>query len=169
MLGLIAYGSLINSGEAMQHGGAPLHTVPVKVHTFKRSFSQLPAWRKATVKGCAVLNVQPSEADWLNAVCYCYPDFDFATLDNRERGYTRTTVPLSRVNCYQDHDLPELQKMFMYLGREEHQSSSILPNPDYLDICLKGAEKWGEGFYRDFLVSTHVNNGMLLQEYLHTS
>ena len=151
----------------MQHGGASLHTVPIKVHTFKRSFSQLPAWREVTVKGCAVLNVQPSEADWLNAVCYCYPAFDFATLDERERGYTRKSVPLSKVEGYQGRDLPDLQKVFMYLGRAEYQSRTILPNPDYLDICLEGAKKWGEGFYRDFLVSTHINNGTLLREYLH--
>jgi len=169
MLGIITYGSLINTQEIEKQQDDPTHIIPVKLETFKRSFNQRPAWRKSTGEYSAVLNVQISEQNWLNGVCYCYADFDFTTLDNRERGYSRTVVPPDKINGYQGHRLPDLAGIFIYLGKKEYEHSTLLPNPDYLDICLKGAKNWGEDFYRDFLNTTHINNGRLLHEYLQSS
>ena len=169
MLGIITYGSLINTQETEALRERPTHIVPVKLETFKRSFNQRPAWRKSTSKDSAVLNVQTSEQNWLNAVCYCYTDFDFTALDDRERGYSRTAVQPDKINCYQGHNLPELEGMFIYLGKKEYLSNTLLPNPDYLEICLRGAKNWGEDFYCDFLNTTHINNGILLREHLQSS
>lgn len=166
MLGIITYGSLINPQEAEGMGTPPAHIIPLKLDTFKRSFSQKPAWRKSTSKNSAVLNVRRSEQDWLNAVCYCFHDFDFTALDKRERGYFRTVVQHEKVRCYQGYGLPELRELSIYLGKTEYQNDTILPNPDYLDICLRGAKNWGKYFYRDFLNTTYINNEILLREYL---
>lgn len=169
MLGIIAYGSLINPQEIEDQRNQPLHIVPLKLFTFKRSFNQRPAWRESTSKHSAVLNVQTSEQDWLNAVCYCFSDFDFTALDNRERGYTRASVLPDNVTCYQGHNLPNLEEIFIYLGKKEYENSTLLPNPDYLDICLTGAKKWGKDFYCDFLNTTHINNGIILREHIQSS
>ncbi|MEA3544653.1 MAG: hypothetical protein U9R69_05465, partial [Thermodesulfobacteriota bacterium] len=102
-------------------------------------------------------------------VCYCFDTFDFATLDDREKGYVRTSVSADKISCYQGHNLPEMEEMCIYLGKKEYQNSTLLPNPDYLNICLTGAKNWGENFYHDFLHTTHINNGLLLREYLSPS
>jgi hypothetical protein len=169
MLGIIAYGSLINPQETEGQMDQHQHIIPIRLKAFKRSFNQRPAWRNSTSEHSAVLNVETSEQDWLNAVCYCFAAFDFSDLDNRERGYSRTAVQLDKISSYQGHNLPDLEEVFIYLGRAVHQSSTLLPNPDYLDICLMGAKNWGEDFFRDFLHTTHINNGILLREYIHNS
>ena len=166
MLGIIAYGSLINPQEAESLGAPPVHIIPLKLDTFKRSFNQQPAWRKSSSENSAVLNVSRSKQNWLNAVCYCFDDFDFTALDKRERGYSRTAVQHDKISCYQGHNLPELKEFSIYLGKAEYQSDTILPNLDYLDICLNGAKNWGEDFYRDFLNTTYINSEILLREYL---
>ena len=169
MLGIITYGSLINTQEVEKLREHPTHVIPIKLETFKRSFNQRPAWRKSTGEHSAVLNVETSAQNWLNAVCYCYTDFDFTTLDDRERGYSRTAVQPDKISYYQGHNLPELEKVSIYLGKTEYLSNTLLPNPDYLDICLRGAKNWGEDFYYDFLNTTHINNGISLHEYLRSS
>jgi len=166
MLGIIAYGSLINPQEIETQREQPSHSVPLKLFAFKRSFNQRPAWREGNSQHSAVLNVQTSKQDWLNAVCYCFADFDFTALDNRERGYTRAAVPPDNVACYQGHNLPELEKIFIYLGKKKYENNSLLPNPDYLDICLTGANHWGEDFYCDFLNTTHINSKLTLREHI---
>ena len=169
MLGIITYGSLINPQETETLRKRPTHIIPIKLETFKRSFNQRPAWRRSTSEHSAVLNVQTSEQNWLNAVCYCFNGFDFSDLDNRERGYSRTVVQPDKISCYQGHNLPKLEEICIYLGKTEYQNNTLLPNPDYLDICLKGAKNWGEDFYHDFLNTTHINNGLLLREYVQSS
>jgi hypothetical protein len=169
MLGIITYGSLINHQETAGMKTPPASIIPVKLSTFKRSFNQQPAWRKNSGKHSAVLNVQADEPNWFNGVCYCFYAFDFTALDNRERGYLRVAVHLDRISNYQGHSLPELEELFLYQGKREYQNDTLLPNPDYLDICLTGAKYWGEEFYRDFLDTTHINNGILLREYLQFS
>jgi len=169
MLGIITYGSLINHQETTGMETPPVSIIPVKLSTFRRSFNQQPAWRKNRGKHSAVLNVQADEPNWFNGVCYCFYAFDFTALDNRERGYLRVAVHPDRISNYQGHSLPELEELFLYQGKREYQNDTLLPNLDYLDICLTGAKYWGEEFYRDFLDTTHINNGILLREYLQFS
>jgi len=169
MVGIVAYGSLINPQEIETQREQPSHIIPIKLETFKRSFNQRAAWRESSSEHAAVLNAQTSEKNWLNGVCYCFRDFDFSALDNRERGYSRTAVLPDKINSYQGHNLPELAEVHIYLGKKEYKNSTTLPNPDYLNICLMGAKHWGEDFYRDFLNTTHINNGILLREYIQLS
>ena len=150
MLGIIAYGSLINLQEIKSQREHPAHAVPIKLDTFKRSFNQQPAWRNDVGTHSAVLNVQTSEQNWLNAVCFCYAEFDFTDLDNREKGYSRIGVDADKISNYQRYNLPELEEIYIYRGKKEYQSSVLMPNPDYLNICLAGAKHWGEEFYYDF-------------------
>jgi len=168
MLGIIAYGSLINLQEIKSQRERPAHAIPIRLETFKRSFNQQPAWRNNSGTHSAVLNIQTSEQNWLNAVCFCYAEFDFKTLDIRERGYSRIPVTTDRISSYQGHHLPELKEAFIYLGKGEYRNNALLPNPDYLNICIVGAKNWGEVFYRDFLNTTYISSEILLYDYLST-
>jgi hypothetical protein len=169
MLGIIAYGSLINRQETEAQMAAPEYIIPIRLEGFKRSFNQRPAWRKSTGKHCAVLNAQRSRQGWLNAVCYCYSNFDFTALDIRERGYSRTSVEPDQINHYPEHKMAKIENIFIYLGKKEYENEILLPNPDYLNTCLVGAQGWGEKFFCDFLDTTHINNGILLRDYVHNS
>ena len=169
MLGIIAYGSLINPQEIKNQRECSCHAVPIRLETFKRSFTQQPAWRDNSGTHSAVLNAQTSEQNWLNAICFCYPEFDFKTLDKRERGYSRTSVTVDKINSYRGHHLPKLKEVFIYLGKKDYRNDNLLPNPDYLNICTVGAKTWGENFYRDFLNTTYINSGILLRDYLSTA
>ena len=166
MIGIIAYGSLINRQEIKNQREHPVLAIPIRLETFKRSFNQQPAWRNGSGTHSAVLNIQTSEQNWLNAVCFCYAEFDFKTLDIRERGYSRTTVTADKITSYQGYHLPGLKEVYIYLGKGEFRNNTLLPNPDYLDICLTGAISWSDKFYRDFLNTTHINSGILLRDYL---
>ena len=167
MLGIVVYGSLINLQETETQMPPSKQIIPIRLESFKRSFNQRPAWRESTSEHSAVLNVERSEQDWLNAVCYCYSDFDFTALDARERGYSRTTIEPDQINCYLGHKLPKIEKISIYLGKKEYKNNTILPNPDYLNTCLLGTQRWGDEFFHDFLDTTHINNGILLRKYIH--
>lgn len=168
MIGIIGYGSLVNCTQHVHQKELLVDTVPIKLRSYKRIFNQRPTWRKATSTKAAVLNAHYSESDWLNAVCYCYEDFNFIDLDHRERGYSRTAVATQSITCYQGKDLPPLTKLFIYLGKTENRDDTLLPNSEYLKICLTGAKSWGDDFYRDFLTTTYINHGILLREYVNT-
>ena len=169
MIGVIGYGSLVNLAQHNQQERQLVDTVPIKFRSYKRIFNQRPAWREKNAIHSAVLNVHYSEPDWLNAVCYCYSNFDFTDLDQRERGYSRMALTRQNITCYRGRSLPDLSALYIYIGKTEHHDATLLPNPDYLQICLKGAKSWGDEFYRDFLSTTHINNGILLSEYINTN
>ena len=166
MLAIVGYGSLINLGEGHHQKQHLVEAVPVKLKLFKRCFNPRPTWRRTGARASAVLNAQDSVTSWLNAICYCYRTFDFTALDERERGYTRIRTTAENLSCYQGYRLPQEIDIFIYLGKEGGQDGALLPNSDYLEVCLSGAKSWGDEFYNDFLSTTHINNGLLLSEYL---
>jgi len=164
MLGIIAYGSLINRQEAKNVGSPPIAAIPVKLRNFKRSFNQRPAWRKETSENTAVLNVQKSQTHWINGICYCFENFDFALLDEREKGYTRTLLKPEGISSYTSLEAPLPENIYIYLGKAEYLNESLLPHQDYLNICLRGAQNWGDNFAADFSDTTYIRNGILLQD-----
>lgn len=44
------------------------------------------------------------------------------------------------------------------IGKEQKKNEEILPNFDYLNICLHGAESFGKEFLNDFLKTTYKNS-----------
>ena len=46
----------------------------------------------------------------------------------------------------------------MYVGKPELRNGRLLPNPSYLEICLAGADQWGENFSKAFRSTTFVGN-----------
>lgn len=166
VIGVIGYGSLVNPAQQAGQNRHLQDIIPIRCGSYRRIFNQRPVWRESTATSSAVLNVHYSTADWLNAACYCYADFDFADLDYRERGYRRVALTTRGITCYEGKTLPSLRGLFIYLGKPENRDDRLLPHPDYLKICLDGARGWGEEFYRDFLNTTHLNQGMLLSEFI---
>jgi len=159
MRALLAYGSLIHPDE---HGALPglIDATPVRVEGFRRIFHQTPSWRRGEGRAIAVLDALPSSEDSINAVCLLLEDESFELLTERERGYRLHRIPSTRIrSCSGDSPLPSLESFHLYQGRQELRDETLLPNPDYLNLCLEGAKAWGEEFYRRFIATTFLADG----------
>jgi hypothetical protein len=165
MTGLLAYGSLIHPGE---HADLPgLRSVhPVLLSGWRRVFHQTPSWRRGEGKEIAVLDLISTPGATLPLILLCFDEIDFAELDRRERGYLRIGVEEECIASHGGGERPLLRSLHLYTGRPELRDPALLPNPDYLALCLEGAAYWGEEFYRGFLESTTLGNGEMLGEYL---
>jgi hypothetical protein len=156
MYNQIGYGSLLHVDELKKQNIDPSRVDLVKVKGFKRVFNQLPSWRKVDGIKKAVMNIEKDENSWFNALVI--KDIDEAylqDLDHRERGYNRTALEDGSVTLYSDGSV--IKNCIVYKGKEDKQSSEILPNPDYFIICKDGAECHGEEFFKDYLQSTYKN------------
>ncbi len=168
MNALIAYGSLINKSGLTQSGFPLDNTCPVIIWGYKRTFYQEPSWRSDEGEARAVLNVVDSPQHWANALLVSGLNDGFlADLDKREKGYNRTKVDPSHLEEYYSCcTVPNPRNIYVYMGKPDKQSDSILPNSSYLQRCLEGAMQWGEDFHRDFLDSTFVRDNVPLRRYV---
>jgi hypothetical protein len=161
MHALLVYGSLIHPGEHRKLPGF-IEAIPVHLRGYRRSFTQTPSWRRGEGRQIAVLRLEESPEDSLNLIALLFKELDFTELDRRERGYRRIALPADQLTPFGDTPLPGLDSYHLYLGRNELHDPALLPNPEYLDLCLEGAKAWGEAFYREFLETTVLGDGKSL-------
>jgi len=161
MTALLVYGSLIHPDEHRRLPGL-IETLPVRLEGYRRSFTQTPSWRRGEGRQIAVLRLEESPQHTLNLIALLFEELDLAELDHRERGYRRIALPADRLTPFGDTPLPGLDSCHLYLGRDELHNPTLLPNPEYLDLCLEGAKAWGEAFYREFLETTVLGDGSTL-------
>ncbi len=160
---IVAYGSLINPLELVRRRHLYRQADPVRVQGFLRRFSQEPSWRLVQSEKRAVLRVDPHEGHSFNGLLLPLDnESDLAMLDKREAGYRRMMLRAEQVRHFDTGtEFQSALKIFVYVGKAEKLNLTIRPNPDYLSLCLDGAGKWGENFYREFLLTTLVGNKRL--------
>ncbi|GEM_PF-1724653 len=159
-IGLLVYGSLMHPEALAPKFGVAASSLPVRIRGYRRSFCQEPSWRKGAAERRGVLTVRPSGGSWVNAilVCGCGSEV-FRTLDHRERGYTRVEVARGMIEPYgPGAEVDALDRISIYGGRREMWNPALLPNPGYLDLCIRAARGWGERFLEDFLATTRVGD-----------
>lgn len=170
MVAIVAYGSLIDPAliDPVQCARSyPLaRAYPVVVSGYRRTFNQEPSWRKGDNQHRAVLNVMHSDGECFNGVLIELPKgTDFCQLDKRERGYNRIPIDPSRITYLADGSClayaGSLEQIYLYVGKPSKRNNNILPNKDYLNLCLRGARRWGEDFYARFLQTTYVGESTL--------
>lgn len=155
-MNLIVYGSLINKEELSNEGISLLDVEIVKVFSFKRVFNQEPSYRLEDSLHRAVLNIEKDENSWFNAIVIKnLKEEYFHTLDRREKGYNRIFLENSKVK---DYNNIEVLNCVIYQGKANKQNQEILPNFDYLNICLNGMDYFGKEFFNDFLKTTYKNS-----------
>lgn len=161
-ISLLVYGSLINKDELLNNDIEILDYTPVFVKGFKREFSQEPSWRKSTSQNRAVLNVREDANHFINALLINIYKENITILDKREIGYKRLKVDS---NCIEfKYGLKKhirQNDIFIYVGKDEKYNNLILPNLEYMDICIQGATTWGKFFYDDFIKSTFIQDEAL--------
>ena len=156
MYNQIVYGSLLHIDELKKQNIDPSRVDLVKVKGFKRVFNQLPSWRKVDGNKKAVMNIEKDENSWFNALIIKDLDEEYLQeLDHRERGYDRLALDEESVTLYSDNTI--IKNCIVYKGKEDKQSSEILPNPDYFIICKDGAKCHGKEFFEDYLKTTYQN------------
>lgn len=164
---MVAYGSLINIEQQRHRSHLFTEACPVLVQGYRRVFSQEPSWRQGDRTHRAVLNVVKSDQDWLNGILLGLHSSSFDELDQREKGYNRVAIAPSQLTafkkspCEQASNKIAANPVYLYLGKPENQNDNILPNKDYLKLCLHGAQRWGTAFYEQFLNTTYVGKDTL--------
>ena len=166
MIGLLVYGSLVNPMEIADQDLGLNQAIPVRVNTYRRIFNQTPSWRVGHGDRIGVLNVERSSQHWINAVCLCLEDRGLPHLEARERGYSKHVVPSECIASYPGYHMPSDVDFHVFVGNEEYNDSKILPNSEYLDLCMRGAVTWGNEFYDEFVATTYLASGTPLRQYI---
>ncbi len=162
---LLTYGSLIHPDETKRHAFEFSSRIPVKVYGFKRIFNQKTKYRIGSGEKISVLNIQKDKNSWINALLLGGFEKKYhPIIDKREEGYERIKVSKQNIEPYDKNII--VQDAFIYMGLDIMKDENILPIDDYLHVCLKGCECYGEDFLNDFLTTTWVRGGVGLDEYL---
>ncbi len=169
MFGLIVYGSLLHKNEIYKYDCSIFDIIPVKVLHYKRSFNLLPSVRVGIGNYKSVLNIQKSKNHFFNALLIIYKELDFSLLDEREKGYERHLLKAKKIKPYERDKKINLLHIYAYIGLEEKIDTSIMPNIEYLKLCLEGSHQWGNEFHDDFVKTTHMNNNIKLNNFIHSS
>jgi hypothetical protein len=151
----IVYGSLLHPDELKKQHIDIDRVEFVKVKGFRRVFNQEPSWRLVEANERAVMNIEPDPEGWFNALAIKgLSEEHIEELDHRERGYDRINLADGDVVTYGGKMLKEC---FVYKGKSGKQSDTIDPNPEYFEICLRGAQAHFDRFYRDYISTTYMN------------
>lgn len=168
-VGVIGYGSILAPDEFEDVLETPdAEVLPVKVTGFSRLFNQEASWRETEGLERGVLNVVRDEGSWFNAVLLANLSRDeFRRYRRRERGYRLVEVERHAITPYQtddEHHLDRLDLILVATGKKTRDD--IIPIRTYIDICLRGADHWGEEFASDFMETSKLASEEPLRSYL---
>ena len=168
---------------------------PVYVAGARRLFNLVsPGWARLAGavhgKRVAALNAYPAAGAQMNAVAFYIKKEEIGPLDRREFCYYKipnvpfvdwekqsaaSPSPQDNGLYYSVMDAATLKKRFPQRYREEYEplgvdgllGSDVLPQEEYLSVCLQGARVWGEAFLTFFLRHTLLADGRTtLAEYV---
>lgn len=193
---VLGYGSLLHPDSLRRTlpQVKPAEIRPVQVAGARRIFNLVsPGWAKLAggIQGqkVAALNAVPANDGKMNAVAFWLEEGQIEPLDRREFCYYKVLdVPFvewaagdgptgspEKGLYYSVLDAASLQARFPRRYREEFEplgadgliSDAVLPQDDYLSVCLQGARCWGADYLTFFLESTYLGDGRtLLAEHL---
>lgn len=152
---IFAYGSLLNENSLRKTVPNATNIFPAKVFGFKRVFNLASHYRycPAIDKPVCVLNLKQSDPDFqLNGICFEMDESSFDALMSREQIYEMHEVGIRHFD--NDEPLPSAKlfwaknhEMYRYLSNSHAQSH-------YLDLCIRGCERFGPQFLNEFRMST---------------
>lgn len=162
---VFGYGSLLNQASLRRTIPDAENIVPCFIRGFKRDFS---VWdpigfrngEYANIGFCA-LDVKASNPDSrVNGVLFEMGDTHFDGLLDREQEYKQI-----QANAYDYTTGKLLQEAILFSANKDNGTYSFESGAqeNYLKICLNGAKSYGDGFYAEFLRSTHIANKPLVE------
>ena len=188
MAWVLGYGSLLHPDSLRRTlpQVSPAQIRPVQVAGARRIFNLVsPGWARLAggIQGekVAALNAVPAKDCRMNAVAFWLGEEEVEPLDRREFCYYKVLdVPFvewaagdgqtgspEKGFYYSVLDAAALQARFPRRYREEFEplgadgliSDAVLPQDDYLSVCLQGAEGWGADYLSFFLETTYLGDG----------
>ncbi len=169
MIGLIVYGSLLHKDEISKYKSKVKQVIKIKVLNHKRCFNLLPSVRIGIGNYKSVLNIKKSKNSYFNAVCIIYEKVDIKKIDEREKGYNRIKISNDNIASYHKENIPSKIDIYTYVGLKNKENYSIMPNVDYLKLCLEASKTWGEDFHDDFIKTTHINNNIKMERFIESN
>jgi len=169
-LAVVTYGSLLHPEEieALFHIDDQL-IEPIRVKNFARRFSKSVAEHLRDVKGSqsGVLNVHPEPDHSFNGLLIGpLSEKGLRKYAFREREYDVKFLDPNRLDFYTEPqwNLDRFEGIFTcYWNPSDDTIPNYEPVPDYLDLCLEGAQQWGEEFLEEFKKTTLVGERDLNQ------
>lgn len=163
---VFGFGSLINQGSLRLTAPGAFDVQPSYIQGFKRNFSVWDpiGWTKTNqhLQGIpfAALDIQATSQKQalVNGVVFKVSESDFAHLVEREREYTTLTTI-----AFNFADATKLGECTVFSAGKNNGSYvfDCEAQTEYLDLCLEGAEQFGEEFYQTFLDTTFIGNQQL--------
>ncbi len=164
---IIGYGSLM---DKEQFKGQNYQLVTVK--GWKRLYNKLVSrkkWKKFAHENYqGTVNVEKDLDTEFNAVAFEVDEQGFEDLKNREEDYHAQEVTVCEFGSSK-----EFENAVLFVSNKTDQSGEIrssdqlLPIPEYLEVCRKGAYSWGDKFGKVFDQTTYLADGKTsIKEYL---
>lgn len=170
LLRLFAYGSLMNAHSSAITLKNTTETIPAIGYGFRRVFNYpmndeafIRYGRPDSPEKIAALNVIPTSDNnsFLNGIVIQVHVNDIENLRKRELDYT-----LHELDCMEWETNSPVEKPVFILSYP-FVKSLIDPHPEYLKVCIQGAESVSEQFKRMFLQTTYMfDNETCLNEWL---
>ena len=145
---LFGYGSLINS-ESRARTGCSGAAIPVRVKGLQRAWNFVDPATRTTYLG-----VVRREESMTNGILVSIPAADLPLFDQREAGYTRTSLEHARVSGWHGQEVPK-DALWMYLPNAPGFPSRHCPiAQSYIDVVLAGCLDVDESFAAEFVRTT---------------
>ncbi|QDV74864.1 gamma-glutamylcyclotransferase family protein [Botrimarina mediterranea] len=173
-LPLFAYGSLLNAASAVRtmpgwrgEECRPANAVGlVRVFNYPLTPDAIERYGPGpTPQHVAALGVRATglPTDRVNGLVYSLAAEDLKGFRQRETGYRLAEVSITPWGEGASDNSSSKAFALEYLGPDDPQ---LLPHPEYLVVCRKGAASFGESFRDDFDRTTFLADGRRLIDYL---
>jgi hypothetical protein len=167
-LPFFGFGSLLDPESLAATVPDAYDILPAYITGFRRDFSfwDSAGWTESNLDlageaFCAIdARVSSGSPSKINGIIFQMGDTSYAKLLQREAGYE-----LVKTKVYSFEDDESLGECFLFSSNKNNgvYDFESAAQKRYLEVCLRGASKYGEGFYQEFLNTTFID-GQCLSE-----
>lgn len=162
---IFGFGSLINTDSLRRTAPNVSDIRPAIVKGFRREFNlwdSISGWREEHLKGipyCALdIRNDSDEQAKVNGVVFAVDEDELSSLIKREREYRLVETTAYDFKTDEPIGTCMLFSACKDNGKYAHGSPTQIK---YLGVCLEGAKRYGEEFYKTFLETTFIGNQRL--------
>lgn len=159
---IFGFGSLLSEQSLLGTVPSAVNIIPCKLYGFIRIFNAKSSrYCNSSGKYAAALNIEKSEYNqYLNGICFEMSLEELSFLKQREQGYEIIKVSLID---YKNNEFSAFTFRYPHFEADYDFLENSKPQQDYLNLCLSGAESFGEYFFEEFLETTFIGKKTLKQ------
>lgn len=165
---LFVYGSFIHPENIRKVFSRTGKIIPVQLEGYERKCNHQAVNIQGKNGETAVFNIYEKDNSFINGVLIQGLSEVDEWIDYRKReiGYDIVKVPNSQLTLY-SKDIEkhlEVENELTYTAKGERILENPQPIPWYIEMCVNGAEKWGQVFKKDFISTSVIPNYNNLNE-----